>query len=131
VGKSTQIDLHCQSWKCAAGDVFIARLSTMLTSCGLRTEADWVLPNARKGEVWGEGRKLLDRSLRPSATMVYRQMMQENICGFLARLLANPKKFRGHINLSADGLPYVVSPLTNELAASKENSSCPSRMAMT
>ena len=74
-----------------------------------RTEADWVLPNARKGEVWAEGRKLLDRSLRPGATMEYRQMMQENIRGFLARLLATPKKFRGHINLSADSLPYVIS----------------------
>jgi cytochrome P450 len=58
------------------------------------------LPNARKGEVWREGRKLLDRSLGPGAAMSYRQMMQENIRGFLARLLANPKEFRGHINLS-------------------------------
>lgn len=89
------------------------------------------MPNARKGEVWAEGRRLLDRSLRPGATMAYRQMMQENIHEFLARLLATPKKFRGHINLSADGLPYAVSPLMSELAASRENSSCPSRMVMT
>jgi len=92
---------------------------------------DWILPNARKGEVWAEGRKLLDRSLRPGATIAYRQMMQENIRGFLVRLLTSPEKFRGHLNLSADSLTYVVSPLTNELAASRENSSCPSRMAMT
>jgi cytochrome P450 len=61
---------------------------------------DWVLPNARKGEVWREGRKLLNHSLRPGATMSYRQMMLENTHGFLARLLATPEEFLGHIGLS-------------------------------
>lgn len=63
------------------------------------TEMDWMLPNARKGELWHEGRKLLDRSLRPSATMSYRQMMQENTHRFLAQLLATPKNFRNHVEL--------------------------------
>jgi len=63
------------------------------------TEMDWMLPNARKGELWREGRKLLDRSLRPSVTMSYRQMMQENTHRFLARLLATPKNFRDHVEL--------------------------------
>jgi len=58
---------------------------------------DWILPNARKGEVWREGRNLLNRSLRPGATISYRQMMLENTRGFLARLLATPEEFHGHI----------------------------------
>jgi cytochrome P450 len=67
-----------------------------------------MLPNARKGELWREGRKLLDRSLRPSMTMSYRQMIQENTHWFLARLLATPKDFRGHVELLAVALPYTV-----------------------
>jgi cytochrome P450 len=59
---------------------------------------DWPLLSARKGEVWREGRKLLDRNLRTGATASYRQMMQENTYGFLTRLLATPKEFRGHID---------------------------------
>ncbi len=62
----------------------------------------------KKGAIWREGRKLLDRSLRPGATMSYRQMMQENTHGFLARLLAAPKEFRRHISLSVISLPYIV-----------------------
>ncbi|KAH9952749.1 cytochrome P450 [Russula dissimulans] len=63
------------------------------------TEMDWLLPNARKGDSWREGRKVLDRSLRPGATISYRQMMQENTYWFLAQLLATPKDFRDHIDL--------------------------------
>jgi hypothetical protein len=57
--------------------------------------------NARKGEVWREGRKLLDRSLRPGAAISYHQLMQENTLWFLSRLLTTPKGFRSHIELSA------------------------------
>jgi len=69
---------------------------------------DWTMLNARKGEVWREGRKLLDRSLRPGAAISYRQLMQENTRWFLSRLLATPKGFRGHIELSASNFltPY-------------------------
>jgi cytochrome P450 len=73
---------------------------------------DWLLPAARKGEFWREGRKLLDASLRPSAMVPYRQMMQENIRGFLARLLATPKDFAAHTHLSVVVLPYIAPPLT-------------------
>jgi len=64
------------------------------------------------GEDWHEGRKLLDRSLRPGATMSYRQMMQDNTLGFLEQLLVTPKEFRHHIELSVVILPYAVPPLT-------------------
>jgi hypothetical protein len=59
-----------------------------------------MLSNARKGEAWREGRKLLDRSLRPGGIMPYRQMMQENTGLFLAQLLVSPREFRSHIELS-------------------------------
>ena len=73
---------------------------------------DWMLINARKSEFWREGRKLLDRSLRPTATMSYRQMIQENTHQFLARLLATPKDFRHHVELLAVALPYIKWALT-------------------
>lgn len=73
---------------------------------------NWSLLNARKGEVWREGRKLLDRNLRPGSMTPYRQMMQENTCGFLTQLLATPKEFRSHINQSAISFPCIVLPLT-------------------
>ena len=75
-------------------------------------EMDWLLPNSRKNEVWREGRKLLDRSLRPGATLLYRQMMQEITRGFLAQLRATPREFRSHIDLSAVVLLYIVPLLT-------------------
>ncbi|KAH9971621.1 cytochrome P450 [Russula compacta] len=60
-------------------------------------ELDWLLPTAKKGESWREGRKLLDRSLRSSAILPYQQMMQECARGFLGQLLAAPNDFLHHI----------------------------------
>jgi hypothetical protein len=77
-----------------------------------RLEMDWLLPVARKGEVWREGRKILDRSLRPGSTMAYRQMMHENIRGFLARVLVTPKDFLDHIRLSVIVVLYILPSLT-------------------
>ena len=85
---------------------------------------DWMLPNARRSDFWREGRKILDRSLGPSATMSYRQMVQENTHRFLARLLATPKDFRGHIDLSAVTLPYTIFPVT-ALQLSRESCDVP------
>jgi hypothetical protein len=68
--------------------------------CHIRTEMDWPLFNISEGEIWREGRRLLDRSLRPGATMSYRQMIQENARGFLVQLLTTPNEFRHHIKLS-------------------------------
>jgi hypothetical protein len=76
-----------------------------------RIEMDWLLGGLRKGELWREGRKILDRSLRPGATLLYHQMIQENVRGYLARLLATPKEFRTHISLSVDVLPPIMPPL--------------------
>jgi cytochrome P450 len=73
---------------------------------------NWQLFHLNKDEVWREGRKLLDRGLRPGATMTYRELLQDNTRGFLARLLATPNEFRHHIGLSALGHSYIVLPLT-------------------
>jgi hypothetical protein len=64
-----------------------------------RLNLDWPLPVSGKSETWREGRKLLDRSLRPGATISYRYMMEEKTHMFLAKLLTNPEDFRRHIEL--------------------------------
>ena len=69
---------------------------------------DWLVPNMGMSEFWREGRKLLDRSLRPGAATAYRQMMQEKTRWFLAQLFANPKEFHHHIELSISRLFYIV-----------------------
>ena len=64
-------------------------------------EMDWHLALLQHNERWREGRKLIDRSLRPGATSSYRQMIEEKTRGFLGQLLAAPDDFRDHIKLSA------------------------------
>ena len=66
---------------------------------------DWSVPNTGMCDVWREERRLLDRSLRAGATVTYRQMMEEKTRWFLAQLIANPKEFHHHIELSAFNLP--------------------------
>ena len=63
-------------------------------------ETDWLLFLLQNGERWREGRKLLDRSLRPGATSSYRQLIEEKTRGFLGHLLAAPDDFHNHIKLS-------------------------------
>ena len=66
---------------------------------------DWFMPSVRICESWREGRKILDRSLRPGATMSYQQMMQEKTRWFLDQLFADPKEFHHHIELLPFRLP--------------------------
>ena len=73
---------------------------------------NWFVPNTGKCDAWREERKLLDRSLRPGATVSYRQMMEEKTRWFLAQLIANPKEFHHHIELSVCNLPYIVYIVT-------------------
>ncbi|KAI9454936.1 cytochrome P450 [Russula earlei] len=79
------------------GETYADRPALPILECALLSPFGWLLPTSRKNETWREGRKLLDRSLRPGATISYRQMMQENTHRFLAQLLATPRDFRGHI----------------------------------
>ena len=60
---------------------------------------NWTLPIARKGKLWRDGRKLLDRSLRPGATDMHRRLIEEKTRAFLSQLLSKPKHFREHIDL--------------------------------
>jgi hypothetical protein len=73
---------------------------------------DWFVPVTGMGEAWRGERKLLDRSLRAGATVSYRQMMEEKTRWFLAQLIANPKEFRHHIELSVCKLPYIAYIIT-------------------
>ncbi|KAF8263544.1 cytochrome P450 [Lactarius quietus] len=59
---------------------------------------NWTLPVARKGKLWRDGRKLLDRSLRPGATALHRRLIEEKTRAFLGQLLSTPKDFREHID---------------------------------
>jgi cytochrome P450 len=72
---------------------------------------DWSIFNTGTTETWREGRKLLDGSLRPGAMISYRQMMQEKTREFLSQLLATPKDFHAHIELSVRHHHYVLCPL--------------------
>ena len=69
---------------------------------------DWPLFMSRMTETWREGRKLVDRSLRPAAMVPYRQMMQEKTRELLAQLYATPKDLHAHLELLVGHLPYIV-----------------------
>ncbi|KAH8984171.1 cytochrome P450 [Lactarius hatsudake] len=62
-------------------------------------DVDWMFPLARMGEYWHEGRRLLDRSLRPGATALHQHLIEEKTHAFLGQLLATPGAFRGHLSL--------------------------------
>jgi hypothetical protein len=87
---------------------------------------DWSLAVARKNTSWREGRRLLDRSLRPGATMSYRRVMEEKTRTFLAKLLEDPKPFSSHIELSVFRVRSVALCRTiNGYTVFKEALSCP------
>jgi hypothetical protein len=73
---------------------------------------DWFVPVTGMCDAWREERKLLDRSLRAGAIVSYRQMMEEKTRWFLAQLIANPKGFQHHIELSVCNLSYIVYIIT-------------------
>jgi len=59
----------------------------------------WALPMARGDERWRQGRKLLDRGLRPSATASRRPMLETRTRLLLSRLLTNPHQWEVYIDL--------------------------------
>ena len=62
-------------------------------------ELDWLLPTARYGEFWRQGRTVLDRGLRPGAVAAYRPMQESKARLLLTRMLKNPKDWEAHIGL--------------------------------
>jgi cytochrome P450 len=69
---------------------------------------DWPVFMAGMNETWRKGRKLLDRSLRSGAMMLYRQMMQDKTREFLAKLRADPKDWNSHVELSVCNATYIA-----------------------
>jgi cytochrome P450 len=62
-------------------------------------DMNWPIFMTGMTETCREGRKLLDRGLRPGEMIPYRQMMQEKTREFLAQLYSTPKDFLAHIEL--------------------------------
>lgn len=52
---------------------------------------DWFHPTTPSGDYWREGRKILDRSLRPGAVTQYRPMQLAKTHEFLYQLLTDPE----------------------------------------
>jgi hypothetical protein len=87
---------------------------------------NWTLPGIRKGKPWRDGRKLLDRSLRPGATALHRRLIEEKTHAFLSQLLSTPKHFREHIDLLVSLLNFPTIIDTSPVF--KENLFCTSLM---
>ncbi|KAI9441802.1 cytochrome P450 [Lactarius indigo] len=62
-------------------------------------DVDWVFPLSRMGKYWREGRRLLDRSLRPGAPALDQHFIEEKTHVLLGQLLATPKALRKHLHL--------------------------------
>ena len=77
----------------------------------------WLLPAARGDDRWRLGRRLLDRSLRPGATVSYRPMVQTKAHSLLSRLLANPDQWEAHFELSVEfgSNSHYTSELTRQI----------------
>ena len=78
----------------------------------LRMDVVWTLPTSRKGKSWRDGRKLLERSLRPGATDLQQRIIEEKTHLFLGQLLSTPKDFREHIDLLVASLCFPRRLLT-------------------
>lgn len=72
-------------------------------------DVEWIFPVAKMGTYWREGRKLLDRSLRPGATASHRCLIEEKTRVFLGQLLSNPKTFLEHIDLLQGKLVMYIT----------------------
>ena len=61
---------------------------------------EWDLPSSRSDERWRQGRKILDRGLRPGAAASRRPMLQTRARVLLSRLLTNPQQWEAHFEVS-------------------------------
>jgi len=81
-------------------DMCVLKISALVLRLTLiRMGWDWVLALARSGEFWRQGRRMLDRGLRPAATASYRSMIQARTHVFLSRLLENPHQWEDNLDL--------------------------------
>jgi cytochrome P450 len=91
-------------------------------------EWQWVLVNSKSDERWRRGRKLLDRGLRPRATVPYHLMLQARARVLLARLLKNPHHWKDHIDLSVESPLSLIALL---ISLANDSSQGESILAMT
>jgi len=75
---------------------------------GFRMGWQWNIAAARNGDRWRQGRRILDRGLRPGGTASYRSMIQARAHALLSRLLANPDQWEAHTELSVLVLPRLA-----------------------
>ncbi|KAI0052386.1 cytochrome P450 [Auriscalpium vulgare] len=58
---------------------------------------NWRLPASQPDDHWRIGRRTLDRTLRPSALVQHRPMLETKAQDFLRQLLSDPNNFEHHI----------------------------------
>ena len=58
----------------------------------------WIVTFSQYTESWRQARKLLERSLRPTAVAGYRPLMQTRAYVLLTQLLSSPDQFEGHLH---------------------------------
>ena len=63
-----------------------------------RMKWGWIVTFSQYTESWRQARKLLDRSLRPTAVAGYRPLMQTRAYVLLTQLLSTPDQFEGHLH---------------------------------
>jgi cytochrome P450 len=63
-----------------------------------RMKWGWIVTFSGYTESWRQARKLLDRSLRPTAVAGYRPLMQAKTHVLLTRLLSTPDQFEAHLH---------------------------------
>jgi cytochrome P450 len=124
--RSTYFTYHRNVCQCSA---VIFRPPSLKADSSRRMEQDWLISLYKNDASWREGRRLLDRSLRPGETMSYRHIMEEETHKLLANLLATPEHFRRHIKLSVLRIRLVL-PI-DDRAGFKEDLSRPSHMGIT
>ncbi|KAH8994602.1 cytochrome P450 [Lactarius akahatsu] len=61
-------------------------IKDLLEKRGELMNVDWLFPLSRTGKYWREGRRLLDRSLRPGATALHRHLIEEKTRKIVMRL---------------------------------------------
>jgi hypothetical protein len=85
-------------------------------------EWHWQLSFAKYGEAWRQGRRLLDRSLRPGAAATHRPVQEAGVRALLTRLLATPNQWQEHIELcEIVSFRSMVYPFINFFSVSKAN----------
>jgi cytochrome P450 len=83
------------------------------------------VPLARYTESWRQARKVLDRSLRPSAIAAYRSAQQMKAHTLLSRMLENPDEWEAHLEQFVESLltPLCLIKHLSNRPACQESSS--------